>query len=98
MVKTPAYTVELPPCHGVPGPVLGELPPTEQEAIPIGPQEPPRELPIRGKCLLDNWQEEVRLLGVSWSKGVPLPLTTRRSSKQQPASPFLGTGASSEPH
>ncbi|XP_033020086.1 sperm-associated antigen 8 [Lacerta agilis] len=58
MVQTPAYSVELPPCHGVPGPTLGELPATEQEAIPVVPLEPMRELPIRGKCLIYNWQEE----------------------------------------
>ncbi|CAI5787999.1 Hypothetical predicted protein [Podarcis lilfordi] len=58
VVRTPAYSVELPPCHGVPGPALGELPATEQEAIPVVPLEPMRELPIRGKCLIYNWQEE----------------------------------------
>uniref|UniRef100_A0A670JR92 Sperm associated antigen 8 n=1 Tax=Podarcis muralis TaxID=64176 RepID=A0A670JR92_PODMU len=58
VVRTPAYSVELPPCHGVPGPTLGELPATEQEAIPVIPLEPMRELPIRGKCLIYNWQEE----------------------------------------
>lgn len=64
VVRTPAYSVELPPCHGVPGPTLGELPATEQEAIPVVPLEPMRELPIRGKCLIYNWQEEVRLPGL----------------------------------
>ncbi|XP_061468585.1 sperm-associated antigen 8 isoform X1 [Rhineura floridana] len=58
VVRTPAYAVELPLCHGIPGPTLGELPPTEQEAIPIAPLEPMRELPDRGKCLIYNWQEE----------------------------------------
>uniref|UniRef100_A0ABM5FUX9 Sperm-associated antigen 8 n=1 Tax=Pogona vitticeps TaxID=103695 RepID=A0ABM5FUX9_9SAUR len=58
VVRTPAYRVELPPCHGLPGPSLGELPPTTQEAEPLRPPEPARELPARGKCLVDNWQEE----------------------------------------
>ncbi|XP_062984884.1 sperm-associated antigen 8 [Elgaria multicarinata webbii] len=58
VVRTPAYAVEMPPCHGIPGPVLGELPATEEEAFPLWPPGPARELPVRGKCLLYNWQEE----------------------------------------
>ncbi|XP_053155992.1 sperm-associated antigen 8 [Hemicordylus capensis] len=58
VLKTPAYLVQLPACHGTPGPTLGEIPATGQEVVPIQAPGPPRELPIRGKCLMDNWQEE----------------------------------------
>ncbi|XP_032094677.1 sperm-associated antigen 8 [Thamnophis elegans] len=48
----------LPPCHGVPGPYLGELPAADLEPpLPCVP-EAPREPPARGQCLMHNWQEE----------------------------------------
>ncbi|XP_013923756.1 PREDICTED: uncharacterized protein LOC106550380 [Thamnophis sirtalis] len=52
------HPVELPPCHGVPGPYLGELPAADLEPpLPCVP-EAPREPPARGQCLMHNWQEE----------------------------------------
>ncbi|XP_039224968.1 sperm-associated antigen 8-like [Crotalus tigris] len=50
--------VELPPCHGVPGPYLGELPAADLQPLPLCVPEPPREPPTRGQCLMHNWQEE----------------------------------------
>ncbi|XP_070599819.1 sperm-associated antigen 8 [Erythrolamprus reginae] len=52
------YPVELPPCHGVPGPYLGELPAADLQPPPPRLLEPAREPPARGQCLLHNWLEE----------------------------------------
>ncbi|KAM6469780.1 sperm-associated antigen 8 [Liasis olivaceus] len=52
------HAVELPPCHGVPGPYLGELPAADLQPPPLRAPEPPGEVPARGKCLMRNWQEE----------------------------------------
>ncbi|XP_063152027.1 sperm-associated antigen 8 [Candoia aspera] len=52
------HAVELPPCHGLLGPYLGELPAADLQPLPPSPPEPPRELPPRGQCLMHNWQEE----------------------------------------
>ncbi|XP_058028496.1 sperm-associated antigen 8 isoform X1 [Ahaetulla prasina] len=52
------HPVELPPCHGVAGPYLGELPAADLQPLPPCVPEAPRELPARGQCLMHNWQEE----------------------------------------
>ncbi|KAL8204148.1 UNVERIFIED_CONTAM: hypothetical protein K2H54_068356 [Gekko kuhli] len=58
LLETPALAVELPPCHGHPGPALAELPPARELLLPAPPEPPPPAPPARGHCLLRNWQEE----------------------------------------